>query len=693
MASNNIQIVITAKNQAAAVFEALQQNVDDVSKKTVGSMQNANDKIAEGQSQLSLKSSAAMGAVIGVVSSLTNKAISLVSDSIGDAIKRVDTLNNSSKVFANMGFKADDTKKAMSGLKDSIMGLPTPLDAAVRNMQLVAAATGDIGKSQKIFSAMNDAIIGFGGSTDMVNNAMVQLSQAFSNGKVDAQTWNSMMNSGMGPALNSIAKQMGITAGALKTGLSDGTVSVTDFQNKLIELDEKGGGGMVSLKQIAKDSTSGIGTGVANMKTSITRGVADIIQAIGSSGISDAISKTGSAFEKALKGIATALTSTIGFIQRNQAIIKPFAVVIGTMATAFIVWQGAIMIWQTATKIGIAVQTAFNAVMAMNPIGLIIIAVLGLVAGFVYLWNNVEGFRNFFIGAWAAISNFITPIIQGIWTTASAVFNAIWNVVSFVLGLIIGYFRIWLTVYMYIFDVIRGIAIVVFTFLWNNVISPVINAIVGAFNWLGGIVSGVWNWIMAAAQGPFNAIRNIIGGVINWLVGAWNGVVGFFGGVWNSIMAPVHGVANTIQSAFSAGINGAKSIVTGAVNWIIDKVNGMIHAVNNTAGKLPGVPHIPDIPKLAVGTNNFSGGFALVGEQGPELVHLPKGSAVTTAAQTQRMSDRGDLGSSNSSNVTLNINYNGRGQFSADDAVDMSQQIIRALKSQGLNLGEMAQLR
>ena len=37
---------------------------------------------------------------------------------------------------------------------------------------------------------------------------------------------------------------------------------------------------------------------------------------------------------------------------------------------------------------------------------------------------------------------------------------------------------------------------------------------------------------------------------------------------------------------------------------------------------------------FARGTNYAKGGIALVGEQGPELIFLPKGSAVKTAAET-----------------------------------------------------------
>lgn len=46
---------------------------------------------------------------------------------------------------------------------------------------------------------------------------------------------------------------------------------------------------------------------------------------------------------------------------------------------------------------------AVSAVLAANPIALVIAAVAALVAAFIYCWNRFEGFRNFFINAWEAI--------------------------------------------------------------------------------------------------------------------------------------------------------------------------------------------------------------------------------------------------------------------------------------------------
>lgn len=56
----------------------------------------------------------------------------------------------------------------------------------------------------------------------------------------------------------------------------------------------------------------------------------------------------------------------------------------------------------TAVMKGLSVAMAF---LAANPIILVIAAVAALVAGFIYLWNTSEKFRNFFIGMWDDIKN------------------------------------------------------------------------------------------------------------------------------------------------------------------------------------------------------------------------------------------------------------------------------------------------
>ena len=86
------------------------------------------------------------------------------------------------------------------------------------------------------------------------------------------------------------------------------------------------------------------------------------------------------------------------------AVIIGATVSIGTFL--LILKWGAIM---TAAKNAIAgVRAAillFNAALLANPIALVVALLAGLVAAFVYLWNNNKGFRQFWLDMWAKIKS------------------------------------------------------------------------------------------------------------------------------------------------------------------------------------------------------------------------------------------------------------------------------------------------
>lgn len=99
------------------------------------------------------------------------------------------------------------------------------------------------------------------------------------------------------------------------------------------------------------------------------------------------------------------------WLQDNKKTVDIWkAAIVGTTAAVasfvLILKWGAIM--SAAKKAITGVRTAIlllNAAMKANIIGLIVSLVIGLVAAFVTLWKNNEGFRNFWINLWKKIQS------------------------------------------------------------------------------------------------------------------------------------------------------------------------------------------------------------------------------------------------------------------------------------------------
>lgn len=389
-------------------------------------VEKANSDIEKSSNSTEKKSNAAFNGIAKIgLAAVAAAAVAVgaaITSNIGNAIRRVDTLNNASRTFENIGFASDVVDKSMKALVASIQGLPTPLDSAVRGMTALASTYGDISKGQKVFTALNNAILGFGGTADMVNNAILQLSQLPMDGPLDAQTWNSLRNSGLTPVLVAMAKDMGKSVNEMKEAFGEGELTVQDFTDALIKMNTDGGGGMKSLELIAKDATGGIGTGFANMQTAITRGLAEVIKAIGSEDISAFISNIGASFEKALKQTA----GFVKFVIRNKDIFVPIIIALTTAISL-------LTSWYVAVKAVTAAQKVWNLVSKANTLGLIVIAVASLVAAFMYLWNNVEGFRNFFMSVWSGMKTAVSEFgsfVSNIWSTITTSLSEAWNTVK-----------------------------------------------------------------------------------------------------------------------------------------------------------------------------------------------------------------------------------------------------------------------
>jgi hypothetical protein len=138
-------------------------------------------------------------------------------------------------------------------------------------------------------------------------------------------------------------------------------------------------------------------------------------------------------------------------------------------------------------------------------------------------------------------------------------------------------------------------------------------------------------------------------------------------------------VRGAMSSAFVGLVTGAKSL-KGAIGELLGKFAEMLASsafdalwggMGSGGKKGTGIAgFIGGLFGFANGTNSAPGGMALVGERGPELVNLPRGSQVNTAQETKAL-----LGGGGGS-VSISIDARGAQQGVAEQ---IAQQLQRAM--------------
>ncbi len=212
--------------------------------------------------------------------------------------------------------------------------------------------------------------------------------------------------------------------------------------------------------------------------------------------------------------------------------------------------------------------------------------------------------------------------------------------------------------------VMAGLVVGIIAFNANALIAAIVSipAIVigwgawaiGALAAAAATLAAIWPFILigaivaAVVVGIILAIQHW-GAITNWFhvmwIMVWTAVSVFFEKLWYGMVDNVEKamgwIGDKLQQAgkglydlfiqpFVDGYTFISNIFGGIGKLIEDVTHGNFTAL---AGDL----HSLGIPGFAGGVQNFGGGLAMVGENGPELVSLPRGSSVYSNSQTSAM--------------------------------------------------------
>lgn len=158
-------------------------------------------------------------------------------------------------------------------------------------------------------------------------------------------------------------------------------------------------------------------------------------------------------------------------------------------------------------------------------------------------------------------------------------------------------------------------------------------------------------------------ILDIVDLGLSILTGDWEGAADALESIWERTRESAERIFRlaldsvlTLVDGFVPGFKDrGRSVIDGLLGGLQEAWQGVVSWFGNLSWpSLPSLPSLPSfgLPGFATGTNYAPGGMAWVGERGPEIVNLPRGSQVYSAGRSAAMASATN---NNSWNVTINV--------------------------------------
>jgi len=334
--------------------------------------------------------------------------------------------------------------------------------------------------------------------------------------------------------------------------------------------------------------------------------------------IKDKVADMVSAAVPHLENFVNKVKDIITWVKENNDTVDKWVAVIlgaGTAIGTFLLilnWGAIMTAAANAIKVVRTAILGMNAAMLANPIGLIVALIAGLVVAFVYLWNNVEGFRKFWIDAWKKIKSIASDAGKAI----AKYFSEAWKSIK----------NAWSSV----------------TKFFSNIWSSITKSFKNVKSWFSNIFRQAWNGVKSAWNGAgsffrgiWSSVTRVFGNVGSWFRGkfqsAWSSIKSvfsgwgsFFGGLWSKIKSKFSSIGSALGKTMGNSVKSAMNKVLSTIESAINKGIGLINSAIRLANKLPGINvgtvSKVNLPRLASGGVLEKGQVGVLEGSGAEAV-------------------------------------------------------------------------
>lgn len=274
------------------------------------------------------------------------------------------------------------------------------------------------------------------------------------------------------------------------------------------------------------------------------------------------------AISKGVNGLFKVVDKVMGFFTKHGSVVLATLTALGVAMGSFVAYTTAMKLltegFMAFAKVQLLVtkaQALMNAVMSANPIALVVIGVMALVAGFVVLWKRSEKFRKFWKGLWKDIKKVAMPvikvvgeafktawdIIQRAWRGAVSFFRNVWDGIKRVFSGVVNYYKTIFTSAWTIIKSVWSVAVSFFTTIWNGIKA---------------VFSAVGTWFKTQFDTAWNGIKTAFSNASSWA-----------STVWGYIKAPFANAGTWFSSKFTSAWSSIKNAFSSASSWAKNRWN------------------------------------------------------------------------------------------------------------------------
>lgn len=288
----------------------------------------------------------------------------------------------------------------------------------------------------------------------------------------------------------------------------------------------------------------------------------------------------GAAVEPVLTSVksmgAELLTKLVPVIETLLANLPTIGVALAGITAALVSYKVAALAATAAEKgmtlaqyAAAAAQKALNVAMKANPIGLIITAITALVAAFVYLWQNNEEFREFWIKLWAKIQSTVSKVVEWFKTVPQKIHSAILGAITRV--------KTW------------G------SNLASTAKTAATNMVTGVVNFAKQLPGKIWSAIVGAVQK-----------VAQWGTNMASKAKSAMQQLISSVTSTLKALPGKVLSIGGDLVSGLWNGITNKLSWLKSKISGFASSVLGSIKNFFGV-HSPAESRGALKTTDWIG--------------------------------------------------------------------------------------